>query len=152
VHKAKKRLWPNLVEIVADRYELKPVNAVDKYVDVCQIAINNERVIAIERSGNLLYRVELSSVSIDQDSCRGYFGTIHEVTIRGIEELSPIVNERYQTLTYLGFMQDEIRSVIASHNLRGIDRVVPVGSAIDMGLVWDGYDIVASLSREIVFQ
>ena len=49
-------------------------------------------------------------------------------------------------------MPNEIRNLVASQNLRGIDRVVPVGSAIDMGLVWDGYDIVASLSREIVFQ
>jgi len=152
VRMAKMRLWPALVEIVADRYELKPVHAVDKYVDACQIAINNERVIAIECSGNLLYRIELSSLSMDQDKCRGYFGTIHEVTLRAIEELSPIVNERYQTLTYFGFMPDEIRNIVASQNLRGIDRVVPVGSAIDMGLVWDGYDIVSSLSREIVFQ
>jgi hypothetical protein len=152
VHKAKARLWPALVKIVAERYDLKPVYAVDKYVDACQIAINNERVIEIERSGNLLYRVALSSVSVDQDKCRGYFGLIHEVTLRAIEELSPIVNERYQTLTYFGFMPNEIRNFIESQNLRGIDRVVPVGSAIEMGLVWDGYDVVTSLSREIVIQ
>jgi hypothetical protein len=149
---AKMKLWPALVEIVAERYNLKAVHAVDKYVDACQIAINNENVISIERSGNLLYRVELASVSMDQDKCRGYFGTIHEVTLQAIRNVTPIVNERYQTLTYFGFMPEEIRTVIASQNLRGIDRVVPVGSAIDMGLVWDGYDIVASLSRDIVFQ
>lgn len=149
---AKMKLWPALVEIVAERYELKAVHAVDKYVGACQIAINNESVIAIERSGNLLYRVELASVSMSQDKCRGYFGTIHEVTLQAIKEIALIVNERYQTLTYYGFMPQEIRGVIASHNLRGIDRVVPVGSAIDMGLVWDGYDIVTSLSREVVFQ
>jgi hypothetical protein len=152
VRMAKMRLWPAFVKTVSDRYDLKPVHAIDKYVDACQISINNEHVISIERSGNLLYRIELSSVSMDQDKCRGYFGTIHEVTLQAIEELFPIVNERYQTLTYFGFMPDEIRNVIASQNLRGIDRVVPVGSAIDMGLVWDGYDIVSSLSREIVFQ
>lgn len=149
---AKMRLWPALVEIVAERYDLKAIHAVDKYVDICQMAINNESVIAIERSENLLYRVELASVSIDQDKCRGYFGTIHEVTLQAIKDVTPIVNERYQTLTYFGFMPEEIRSVIASQKLRGIDRVVPVGSAIDMDLVWDGYDIVASLSREVVIQ
>lgn len=149
---AKLRLWPAFVKIVANRYELEPVHAIDKYVDACQIAINNDRVIEIDRSGNLLYRIELSSVSMEQDKYRGYFGTIHEVTLRAIEELSPIINERYQTLTYFGFTLDEIRYFISTQNLRGIDRVVPVGSAIDMGLVWDGYDIVSSLSREIVFQ
>jgi hypothetical protein len=152
VHRAKIRLWPAFYEVVANRYDLKPVHAIDKFVDACQIAINNDRVTTIERSGNLLYRIELSSVSIEQDKCRGYFGTIHEVSLRTIKDVAPIVNERYQTLTYFGFMPEQIYSLISSQNLRGIDRVVPVGSAIDMGLVWDGYDVVSSLSREIVFQ
>lgn len=152
VRSAKMRLWPALVEIVADRYELKPVHAVDKYVEACNIAINNERAISVECSGNLLYRIELSSISVEQDKYRGYFGTVHEITLRSMDELSPMVNERYQTITYFGFMPNIIRNVIASQKLRGIDRVVPVGAAIDMGLFWDGYDIVTSLSREIVFQ
>jgi len=33
--------------------------------------------------------------------------------------------------------------------LSGIDRIVPVGKALDMDVTWDGYDIVRSLSRVI---
>ena len=35
--------------------------------------------------------------------------------------------------------------------LRGIDRVVPVGRALDMDIVWDGYDLIGSLSRLITY-
>lgn len=149
---AKEILWARFVKFVKQKYELKPVNAVDKYVDVCQIAINNKNVIKVERSANLLYRVELSSLSLNQDQCRGYFGTVHEITLDSIESLNSIVNERYQTLTYFGFLSEEICQVISSRKLRGIDRVVPVGKAIDMGMIWDGYDIVTSLSREIIVE
>ena len=35
------------------------------------------------------------------------------------------------------------------HNTFGIDRVVPIGQALDMTFIWDGYDINRLLSREI---
>ena len=34
----------------------------------------------------------------------------------------------------------------------GIDRVVPVGCAQNMGLTWDGYEIIPSLTRKINIQ
>ncbi len=62
------------------------------------------------------------------------------------------VNERYQTLTYFGLDAARLRDFVVSQRLRGIDRIVPVGRALKMDLVWDGYDIVESLSRLIDFQ
>ena len=31
----------------------------------------------------------------------------------------------------------------------GVDRVIPVGQALEIDLIWDGYDIIRSLSRTI---
>lgn len=149
VASAKARLWPALVVFAADRYAPQGVHVMDKYVQACRHAIGNDRVMNVEQHGNLLYRIELSSVSEDQDECRGYFGTIHEVTLESLDQLAPIVNERYQTLTYFGLGTDRIREFIVSNHLRGIDRAVPIGRALDMDLVWDGYDLVSSLSRQI---
>lgn len=152
VRQAKSRLWSTFGKYVSEHYDLKGVHAVDKYVGACQIAIDNQRVDRIERYENYLYRVELSSISENQEACRGYFGTLYEVTLGSLNDMSPFVSERYQTLTYFGVSKQVIRSFIIDNKLRGIDRVVPVGKAIDMGLVWDGYDVIASLSREIVVQ
>ena len=38
---------------------------------------------------------------------------------------------------------------VFKNRLSGIDRIVPVGEALDIGVIWDGYDIVRSLSRII---
>jgi Acyl-CoA reductase (LuxC) len=149
VEKAKARLWPALVMHAQSRYKLLSVQVMDKFVQVCRHAIENNQAKHIYRHNNLLYRVELDGVRSDQDRVRGYFGTIHEVILPSLESLAPIINERYQTLTLLGIDKNEIRNMISSHRLRGIDRVVPVGRALDMDIVWDGYDIVGSLSRLI---
>ena len=37
--------------------------------------------------------------------------------------------------------------MVIDNRLRGIDRIVPVGRAMDIGIIWDGYDIISMLSR-----
>ena len=38
---------------------------------------------------------------------------------------------------------------VLRNNLLGIDRVVPIGKALDINLIWDGYNVIDSLSRVI---
>ena len=149
---ARTRLWSTLVEYASSRYTPEPVLIMDKYVNACLHALGNEQVRSIERHGNLLYCIQQAALTGRQDDCRGYAGTIHEVTLASLNELAPVVNERYQTLTYFGLDAARLRDFVVSQRLRGIDRIVPVGRALNMDLVWDGYDIVESLSRLIDFQ
>ena len=95
----------------------------------------------------MLFNVELSHFSDQQQSQRGYFGTVHEISIKNLNELSEIIDERCQTLTYFGFDVEELKSFVVSNKLRGIDRIVPIGRSLDMGVIWDGYDIIEHLSR-----
>lgn len=152
VEAAKARLWPALVNYASSRYAPELVRVMDKYVEACRHALENEQIVSIERHGNLLYRIEQSALSSRQHECRGYAGTIHEVTLASLDGLAPIVNERYQTLTYFGLEEAQLRDFVVSQRLRGIDRIVPVGRALNMDIVWDGYDIVESLSRLIDIQ
>lgn len=149
VARAQSRLWPALGRLAQQKYAFRPVHAMDKFVQACRYAMGNAAVRRIERHENVLYRIVLDAVGPGQDEYRGYFGTIHEVTVPDLDTLVPIVNERYQTLTAHGIDRASVRSMIVRHGLRGIDRVVPVGRALDMDTVWDGYDIVGSLSRLI---
>ena len=32
---------------------------------------------------------------------------------------------------------------------RGVDRIVPIGRTMDFSLMWDGYDLIRSMSRRI---
>ena len=146
---AKARFWPEIERLAKLRYMPQAVQIMDKYVQACRSAVNNDQVISIKRDSNQLYRIQLSGVSERQDECRGYYGTIHEVSFDTLEPLAPMITEKCQTLTYFGLDITQVREFITKNRLRGIDRVVPIGKALDMSIVWDGYEIVSALSRYI---
>ena len=69
------------------------------------------------------------------------------MAINDISDINDIITEKYQTLIYFGLDAEELRQNVIDNNLRGIDRIVPVGKSLDIGVIWDGYDLVRSLSR-----
>jgi hypothetical protein len=148
---AKARLWPEIESLAQSLYKPQAVQIMDKFTQACVIALNNDQVIRIIRNKNHLYRIHLSGVSERQDECRGYFGTVHEITFNTLDPLVQIISDKYQTLSYFGIDTTRIREFITKNRLRGIDRIVPIGKALDMDLIWDGYDIVSALSRNITF-
>jgi hypothetical protein len=66
-----------------------------------------------------------------------------------MNSIAHIINTKYQTLTYFGLKKAQLLDFVVRNRLSGIDRIVPIGSALDIGAIWDGYDIVRSLSRII---
>ena len=42
-----------------------------------------------------------------------------------------------------------IETFISKNGIKGIDRIVPFGRGFDMSTIWDGYDIIHSLSRTV---
>ena len=45
--------------------------------------------------------------------------------------------------------KDLLLSFIVNNSLIGIDRIVPIGQALNIGVIWDGYDLIRKLSRII---
>jgi hypothetical protein len=147
---AQHKLWPIFVEYASKKYSLEPIQAMDKYVEACQLAVENQHIKKIIRHKNMLYRVGLDRIVTHQEEFRGHFGIVHEVAISELDQIASVITEAYQTLTVQGIDGDRLKDFITHHQLRGIDRIVPVGQALDMGILWDGYDIIKSLSRNIV--
>ena len=67
----------------------------------------------------------------------------------GDEDIDSIINDKYQTLSILGFDEKEIIDFLVRKRARGIDRVVPVGKTLEFDLIWDGYDLILTMSRVI---
>jgi len=69
--------------------------------------------------------------------------------LKKINKLKDIISEKIQTVTYYGFIRKDLENLILKYNFNGLDRLVPIGRAFDMGEIWDGYDVIRSLSRTI---
>jgi hypothetical protein len=59
------------------------------------------------------------------------------------------VTRKDQTLTAHGFTSEELTAFARSLHGRGIDRIVPFGEALSFGSLWDGYDLLAELTRTV---
>jgi hypothetical protein len=152
VETARARLWAAFEGAALTKYSMAPIAVMDKFVQACASAVQDDDLQRIHRHGNALYRLELDALNSSPVMRRGHHGMVFEVSVDSIDAVAPWVDSRFQTLTYFGLDVPLLRSFLVRHRLRGIDRVVPVGKALDMGMQWDGYDLVSSLSRWIDIQ
>ena len=100
-------------------------------------------------SDNLVTRLRLPGLPEDvtRYSCAG--GCWLEYGTEDLSDIAPVVTRKFQTLSYLGLDAGRIRDFVLENGLSGIDRIVPVGRTADFGLVWDGYDLIESMSRAV---
>lgn len=147
---ARDRFWSAVSEIAQKKYHLQATVCVDKYTQSCEDAIDRaDNVIEIIHDTNLLYRAQVKKLTSDIEGYRGNGGYFYEYSMDGLNDMVSVVTERFQTVTYFGIDPDEILKTVIEQKLRGIDRIVPIGKAMDIGVIWDGYDLVRMLSRII---
>lgn len=146
---ARDKFWNALYEMVQKKYMLQVALGVDKYTHVFEDVLDGRPIGKVERDTNLLYRLELSELAGNLTELRGKGGYFYEYGLDDISALAPFVTEKFQTVTYFGIDPEKVRKFVINNHLRGIDRIVPVGKAMDIGIMWDGFDLARVLSRYV---
>ncbi len=83
----------------------------------------------------------------DLRDSRGGAGMVGIIHLNSILELAELVQERDQTLATFGFDAEVLHDLAIKINGRGIDRMVPIGQALQFDRIWDGQDLLRSFSR-----
>lgn len=146
---AARRFWDALGRKAAADYALAPVQAVDKHTDLLEAVLDGEPITRAHTYGGAVTVLEWSGLPSDLGACRGRFGLFRQWLTASLEPLVPHLDGRFQTLTCFGMEAEALADFVVAHRLSGIDRVVAAGQALDMGLVWDGYDLIGQLSRVV---
>lgn len=146
------RFWQAVGDCAKRQYHLQDAIAVDKYVHLCEEILNGLDISAVERDDSMLYRISLDTLPEDTSRLRGVGGFFYEIRLDSLEQLQSIVNEDWQTLTCYGIDSKRVGGKIVDLNLKGIDRVVPIGGGLDIDIFWDGYDVISQLSRSIILE
>ncbi len=149
---AMSRFWNAMEFFLLTKAPQPAIHVLDKYMHLCRTAILIEPDILFSRHQNLIYRLRLEKLPADIERYRGRCGFFFEAIDNNFDILSTIISERYQTITYFGLDPEVILNFITKSGLTGVDRVVPVGKALDIGVIWDGYDLIGTLSRVISLQ
>lgn len=149
---AQARFWDAMQTLLHSKGQLPGIHAVEKYIHLCRTAIQLEGVRATPSSDNRLFRVTLDELPENISEHRGRYGFFFETIDNDLTQLSRIVSTRYQTLTCFGIDTHALAKTVVNKGLTGIDRVVPVGKALDIGVIWDGYDLIRCMSRIVAIQ
>jgi hypothetical protein len=76
-------------------------------------------------------------------------GLFYAAVVPDLDELAAFVARKDQTMTVSGFDDEQLAGFVRAVNGRGVDRIVPVGDALAFGRFWDGYDLLAELTRRV---
>ena len=140
--------WKRLDQFVDKKYEITNDLQNIKYHRLNKILFNSERLV---ESHNLekISIFEIKKLDSNIVNLRGYAGIFFEKKIKNLDNLKKIINERFQTITYFGIEINKFKRLVMDKKLLGLCRIVPIGQAIDMDLVWDGKNIINELTRII---
>lgn len=149
VQEAQDIFWDELYNIVREKYNLQPVQAVSKYANMCRQAASIPSTRQIATKDNYIIRVAVGDLTGELPDYKGNSGYFIEYIAKELDEILPVCTKQCQTLSYSGIQPEKIRGFMTKQRPKGIDRYVPIGKTMDFTLVWDGYDLIRSLSREI---
>ena len=127
-------------------YSLSDIKVSDKFVHSCEVACENN--VTIRRYGNFIYDYKLKEIREPVSLYRGSCGEFYSYEIADIKEgVDCLDDEKIQTLLLYGVDREEVLNMIMKNGMKGVDRIVEIGKALDLGVIWDGYDVIGSLSR-----
>ena len=145
----KNRFWEKLSDYAKNKIELDFSIANRKYLKFCETILQLKNIIKFQSYDNFISRLSLESLPKDIDKYFGNSGFFFEYDIKNLNDINHILNPKYQTMTYFGVEKEIIVSFIEKLNVNAFDRVVPLGSALEIELTWDGYDMIRSLTRQV---
>ena len=135
-----------LGEVVAQRgWGVDASMAVEKRVATYGLAATGAAT-RISFAGNAVASVDLSGIDAVPRQWLGA-GTIAHLPVGSLDELVPMVGRKEQTFVQFGFSRGELDDFLTVLAGRGVDRIVPFGSALTFAGVWDGYDLLREFTR-----
>jgi hypothetical protein len=125
---------------------IDPAQGMAKFVASCAMAAADTAGSA-RRLSNEMTAVELAVGEQRGLAVGGGFLSLRR--IGRIEELTGMLTARDQTLVHFGLAPEVLDRLALLAAAQGVARLVPFGSALGFDQIWDGYDLVAELTRVV---
>ena len=148
-HKAAERAIPMLRQAIERRqFSLEAADALSKYGACLRLALELP-VAGIDWGEGRLAVVDLKEgepLNWPTEPLVGG-GLLLQAHVDELASLTPIIDSRTQTLAQFGFEVEQLAQFVRMLNGRGVDRIVPLGSAMNFAPIWDGYDLLCEFTR-----
>lgn len=147
LEETKERFWKALYkESLA--YPLEEDKVCAKFSLLATGAMHHEGITRIQRYENRLYVATLERLPLQVDQLDGRYGFFYEYATMDLEEIGDAVGEKLQTITTAEMSDAALRPLLEHKNAWNLARVVAVGEALHMDMVWDKKNLIEELSQE----
>ncbi|AVM73025.1 acyl-CoA reductase [Magnetospirillum gryphiswaldense] len=76
-------------------------------------------------------------------------GLVHVARGPSLATVASFIQRRHQTLCHFGFDPAELAALVTQLRGTGLDRLVPVGTALRFSHLWDGVDLLERLTKSV---
>lgn len=143
---AKEKFWNELEVLVRNDYEMKPIQAVDKYTSVCILGMKENHQHLVSKD-NYVVRMEVDALKPDLMNYKNGGGYFFEYSANKLEEIEPILTKQCQTISVYGIDKNAVKKLVFDKGVRGVDRIVEMGQTMGLEFIWDGYKMIETMSR-----
>lgn len=146
VAEARTKFWNEMEKLVRNDYDMKPIQAVDKFTSFCSLGMLKKGVQLVS-TDNYVVRAELSELTDDIMEYKNGGGYFFEYIADDLNEIVPVLGKQCQTISVLGIEKEKIKQIVFENGVRGVDRIVPLGQTMGLEFIWDGYKMIENMSR-----
>ncbi len=143
------KFWTQLNIFVNKKIKYPDIISTEKYNKICIDLVNFSNIKKLKKYSKNLHVVTLNKLNINNEKQRGQWGYFYEYLSKDLNILPKIITNKYQTLTYYGFEKIFFKNFLIKNQIKGVDRVIPMGRSMEMSHLWDGYNLLNSLTRII---
>ncbi|MEM6577500.1 MAG: acyl-CoA reductase [Pseudomonadota bacterium] len=145
IEQAKNRFWRMLHPILEAEYAMDPVARINRNLDLLRDVAEAGHALDLDTGHDIWRLTDADILNLPRR-----FGTFLELGCRQVEDIRPYLRINEQTLTTLGIAPSTVFEKLSSGRQPvSVDRIVPVGQALDIGFVWDGKEVLSILSRRV---
>lgn len=144
------QLFWKLVQETVNRFDhgITDADIMNKFLAEQSLMIEIQGVKHINTENNILNIVRLPYLKSEIKKLHCGNGIFFEYFAHNFSEFINLIQPNDQTITYYGINKEELIEVLMEKP-NGIDRIVPIGQALDFNYIWDGYNFLNYLTREI---
>ena len=109
----------------------------------------DDKINSFKNDSAILYFANSSSSKHLYHSCGG--GYFYLNVLSELNDIIHFINNKVQTISYFGLNRNEVEFIANKSAGIGVDRIVPIGKALNFDYIWDGYNLCEELtSRKFI--
>jgi hypothetical protein len=149
---AQQRFWSAVVAKIQEKqYQQPAAIGIQRLTTAYALAAQQEHTLLHSTTAAAPTRLELPTLQgsdFRSEHCGG--GLFLEHWCPSLTGLAAVLQAKDQTLSVFGFSREELTAWVQQLPPRAVDRIVPIGKALEFGTVWDGQDLLSTLTRAVV--